>query len=137
MQVQQSFNVLSQLVEVLVTSELSQGTMTVLVQTSKPGEGVPLHSHTREDELFTVLEGSYEVFDGVRWLPLRQGESYFAPRLGTHAFRNVGATTGRLHAVITPGGLEKYLERLGKLSFPEDQEEMRKLREEFGVSIPE
>jgi mannose-6-phosphate isomerase-like protein (cupin superfamily) len=137
MQVQQSFTVLSQLVEVFVTSEMSEGTMTVLVQTSKPGEGVPPHSHTREDELFTVLEGSYEVFDGTKWQPLSQGESYFARRLGTHGFRNAGTTTGRLHAVIAPGGLERYLERLGKLSFPEDLEEIRKLGEQFGLSKPD
>jgi quercetin dioxygenase-like cupin family protein len=56
----ESFTVLGEPVEILISSEDAHGGSTTLTQTSPPVGGPPPHSHTNEDETFYVLEGDYE-----------------------------------------------------------------------------
>ena len=60
------------------------------------GGGPPPHSHSREDETFTVLEGDFEILAHGHWQKLPVGEICFAPRGSIHTFRNVGSTTGKI-----------------------------------------
>ncbi len=73
MPVLKSFKVFGEPVEILVDGAATGGRVAVVTQVSPPGGGPPPHLHTREDETFTVLEGEYEMFDGVKWLPLHKG----------------------------------------------------------------
>lgn len=128
-----SFTVFGELVEILVDGQQSNGSVAVLTQTVPPGGGPPPHTHTKEDETFTPLEGEFEMFDGSSWTPLRQGEVYFAQRGGTHTFRNAGSIDGKLLVVCTPAGLEVYLEKIGTLSIPQDFSELEAISERYGI----
>ncbi|HEY0161064.1 MAG TPA: cupin domain-containing protein [Edaphobacter sp.] len=130
------FLVFGEPVEVLVSSEQTHGSFCVVTQVSPPGGGPPPHIHEREDELFTVLEGDYEVFDGKEWHPLRKGESAFKLRGSLHTFRNCGTTDGKIHVVITPGSFDLYLEELSKLSMPPTIEEVVAVSTPYGISFP-
>lgn len=68
-----------------------------MTQVSPKGGGPPVHMHTLEDETFTVLQGELEIYDGVTWHSLHQGESYFVERGTPHSFRSVGPSDGKLH----------------------------------------
>jgi len=72
-----------------------------------PMSGPPLHQHTREDELFYVLEGevTFEI-DGKRTLATA-GTTLFAPRLTVHAFQNFTQSTAWLLITLSPGGLDR------------------------------
>lgn len=84
----------------------------VLVETrSKPGSEPPPHLHTREDELFYVLEGELDVYVGEEAFNLKAGECVFLPRLKAHAFI-VRSPEIHLLALFTPGGLEEAFRRL-------------------------
>jgi quercetin dioxygenase-like cupin family protein len=135
MKADKTFTIFGEKVEIFVTGEMSNGAMTMLVQTSPPGGGVPPHTHTREDELFTVLEGEYEMFDEVAWHAILPGESYLAQRGGTHAFRNVGSKVGRLQAAVASAGVDKFLERLSPFSIPDDMKQIIDLSAKFGITI--
>ena len=71
-----------------------------------PGTEPPPHVHTREDELFYVLEGEFDVYVGKEAFKVEAGECVFLPRFKPHAFV---IRSPRLHvlALFTPAGLEE------------------------------
>ncbi|WP_213775258.1 cupin domain-containing protein [Bradyrhizobium sp. dw_78] len=71
----------------------------------KPGNEPPPHVHSREDELFYVLEGSFDVFVGQEVFEVSEGGCVFLPKLKPHAFIILSARL-RLLTLFTPGGLE-------------------------------
>src|SRR5215468_5749835 len=70
-----------------------------------PGTEPPPHVHTREDELFYVLEGEFDVYIGKEAFKVEKGECVFLPRLKPHAFA-IGSPRIRLLTLFRPAGLE-------------------------------
>ena len=71
-----------------------------------PGTEPPPHVHTREDELFYVLEGEFDVYVGKDVFKVKGGECVFMPRFRPHAFV-IRSPRLRLLALFTPAGLEE------------------------------
>jgi len=71
-----------------------------------PGTEPPPHVHTREDELFYVLEGEFDVYIGKEAFKVEKGECVFLPRLKPHAFV-IRSPRLRVLALFTPAGLEE------------------------------
>ena len=107
----------------------------MIVQSSPPGGGPPPHRHDHEDEIFRVLEGEFELFDGEQWTRVPEGDYVYTLRGSVHTFRNCGNTTGRMQCIIVPGGLENYLEELSKLSMPEDAERVMAVSAQYGITF--
>ena len=70
-----------------------------------PGNEPPPHIHAREDELYYIIEGEFDVYAGKDAFKVKQGECVFLPRLIPHAFK-IRSPKLRLLLIITPGGLE-------------------------------
>jgi quercetin dioxygenase-like cupin family protein len=101
-----------------------------------PGAGPPLHRHTREDESFYVLAGSYEFRVGEQTMRLGVGGYVYGPRGIPHTYRNVGATVSRHLVVISPAGFEKFLEALSRLPpGPPDMATLTRLAAEYGLTF--
>jgi mannose-6-phosphate isomerase-like protein (cupin superfamily) len=94
-----------------VSAEDSGGSMTVLEEVP-PMVDTPLHVHSREDELFYILEGEHIVTIGEREHRLGPNEAIFAPRGVPHAQRRVEPGVGRELVVLTPGGFERFFRDL-------------------------
>lgn len=129
------FRVLGEAVKILVSSEETGGASTTLTQVSPPGGGPPPHSHANEDETFYVLEGEYELLLNGNRRRLRPGDAAHAPRGSIHTFRNAGATEGKLLIITVPGGFEKYLEEISRLSIPQDMEQLFEISKRYGISF--
>jgi mannose-6-phosphate isomerase-like protein (cupin superfamily) len=71
-----------------------------------PGTEPPPHVHTREDELFYVLEGEFDVYVGKEAFKVEMGECVFLPRFRPHAFV-IRSPRLRVLALFTPAGLEE------------------------------
>ena len=71
-----------------------------------PGTEPPPHVHTREDELFYVLEGDFDVYVGKEAFKVEKGECVFLPRFKPHAFL-VRSPALRMLGLVAPGGLEE------------------------------
>src|SRR5215470_5839838 len=82
--------------KVLLTTEATGGAISVLMAWHKPGEGPPDHVHFNQEEVFFVLEGSYELTVGGETKTAGPGTTVFIPRNVVHRFKNVGGTTARL-----------------------------------------
>ncbi|WP_157466692.1 dimethylsulfonioproprionate lyase family protein [Edaphobacter aggregans] len=130
-----TLEVFGEKIDVLVDGAMSNGAAFVMVQTTPPGGGPPPHSHSREDETFTVLEGDFELLKDGQWVKAPVGEILFAPRGNVHAFRNAGQTTGRIAVFIAPAGLETFFEKLSGLSPATDMPRILELFAEYGLSL--
>ncbi len=98
--------------EVLLRSEQTGDRVAVVVTTVPAGwAGPPLHHHDF-DEAFHVLDGelTFQVED--RLYAGGAGAVAFAPRGVPHTLANLGATPARYVLVITPGGFERYFDRI-------------------------
>jgi mannose-6-phosphate isomerase-like protein (cupin superfamily) len=111
-----------------VAEELTFGETTILVRTSAEDSGgaitvleeippmldTPLHVHSREDELFYVLEGEHIVTRGDEEFQLGPGEAIFLPREVPHAQRRVVPGEGRQLVICTPGGFDEFFRDLAR-----------------------
>ena len=82
-------------------------------QTSNLGYASPVHLHTREDELFHVLDGELSIeIDGVMHRP-KAGDTVFSPRGLPHSYK-VESQTARWLVLGTPGGFDGWFFDTGK-----------------------
>lgn len=68
-----------------------------------------------------------------QWNPVPKGEMVFAPRNHWHTFRNAGDRDGRMQVIVSPSGLEKYLEAISPLILPDDMAKLMEISEQFGI----
>jgi quercetin dioxygenase-like cupin family protein len=100
------------LFEFLVPCDSTGGEMSVFRCTAPAGFGPPRHVHTREDEVFHVLDGHvcFEI-DGRRQIA-GPGSTVWMPRDLPHGFR-VESPVAAMMGIITPGGYEHLFRNLG------------------------
>ena len=102
-----------------------------------PGQGVPPHVHSREDELYYILEGQLEIQCGQRRFQVEAGAMAVLPRGIPHAFRNTADTLSRALTVFIPGGFDEFVAELRQLP-PEDAADEKKrdvIREKYGIRL--
>lgn len=97
---------------VKVSGADTNGQFAIFHLTVPPMSGPPLHSHTREEEWFYILNGeiTYEI-DGKRAMA-GPGACVLAPRGTIHAFQNFGTTTAHLLVMVVPAGVDRFFEEL-------------------------
>ncbi len=72
-----------------------------------PARGPDGHMHTREIELFLVLESTYHFICGRDELDAPPGTVVALPPHVPHKWWNIGDTTGRMLGLVAPGGCEQ------------------------------
>ena len=86
------------------------------------------HIHPRQEEAYTVQEGSMEVLIGREWSTLEVGESATVPVGTPHAFRNHSEVTVRFFNEHRPAlRFEEYFRTVHRLS------KVGKIKEGFNV----
>ena len=81
------------------------GAHAVMESVMVAGMEPPIHVHSREDEIFHVIEGEVTFVAGGREERLGPGGTVFLPRGVPHGFR-VEGDSARALVVMTPGGIE-------------------------------
>ena len=103
--------------EFLVPSEITEGKLSVFRATMPQGFSPPRHIHTREDEVFLVLEGDVCFdLDGDRRFA-GPGTSVYMPRGVPHTFR-IQSPVARMLGIMVPGTFEQLFRHL---SVPADE----------------
>ncbi len=83
-----------------------------------PMSGPPRHVHSREDELFYVLEGELDFeLDGVRHT-VGAGGTVFLRRGVVHAYQNFTTADARLLIATTPGHFSDFFVELSAATPP-------------------
>jgi len=96
------------------TGESTGGALVLLENLTAPGGGPPPHVHTREDEFWYVVDGTFEIRIGDEVHALGPGGFAFAPRGTVHNFRNTAATASRILVGFTPAGMEGFFRDSGR-----------------------
>jgi quercetin dioxygenase-like cupin family protein len=97
--------------EFFVPNEVTGGKLSVFQATMPEGFSPPRHIHTREDEVFLVMDGEV-CFDIDGDLQLGgPGASVYMPRGVPHTFR-IQSASARLLGVMTPGAFEELFRNL-------------------------
>lgn len=99
------------------TKDDTRGIYSFFVSTVPAGEGVPIHTHLKEDEAYYLLDGEWEMYDVDNNETLTLGpETYVYVPMGlNHGFKNISDHPARLVLLITPGGLEGFFEGIGQI----------------------
>ena len=84
--------------------------MSVMTFEVSPLNGPPVHTHSREDELWFVLNGEFRFKAGDNMLYATTGGMAYGPRGLAHAFQNIGTVAGGLLVVTAPAGLEHFFQ---------------------------
>ena len=71
----------------LIGSEASAGSLTIVASQAPAGDEVPLHVHHHVDECFLVLGGEYTVTCGDDRFEAGSGDLVYLPAGVPHAFR--------------------------------------------------
>jgi quercetin dioxygenase-like cupin family protein len=96
-------NIVGEETLVKVSPEDSDGLLAFFHLVAPPMSGPPRHVHSREDELFYVLEGElvFEL-DGARHT-VRAGDTVYLRRGVVHTYQNFTTSDVRLLIATTPG----------------------------------
>lgn len=79
-----------------------------------PGGGPPLHTHSREEEGFHVLEGEITFLVGNERIVAGAGTFAHMPVGTLHAFKNESHKPARMLIWVAPAGLEKMFFEVGQ-----------------------
>jgi mannose-6-phosphate isomerase-like protein (cupin superfamily) len=96
------------------TGESTGGSLLFFENLTTPDGGPPPHIHTREDEFFYVLDGTFEIRIGDELHALGPGGFAYVPRGTVHNFRNTAETASRILVGFTPGGIEGFFRESGR-----------------------
>ena len=137
--------VLGHHIRILLGSKDTAGQFSVVEGTSAPGRFVPPHLHLRQDEMFYVMEGTYEFDLEGRNVVAPAGTFVHVPRGTLHGFANRSDRPARIANYHTPGGFEDFFIEAGtecvdvKQGPPAGQPDMQWLASVFakhGMELP-
>ena len=126
---------------VLTRCAQTGGKQFAMINVEPPGGGPPLHVHSREDELFFVIEGEVTLWVNGQVSKATAGMALFLPRGVPHTFRNRSDRQLRLLIVCTPGDIEPFFDYglpLDGGALPSDAvliERIATLAPRFGITI--
>jgi len=123
---------------VLLTTETTGGAISVIMAWHKPGEGPPDHVHFRQEEMFFIVEGTYELTVGGETSTVGPGTIVFIPRNLVHRFRNVGDATACMLDWSLPGGQDRYFKAVSELATGGGftGEKMMEISKRFDTNFP-
>lgn len=97
------------------------------------GRGPAGHMHTREVELFLVLESTYHFICGEDEFDAPSGTVVVLPPHVPHKWWNIGTTTGRMLGIVTPAGCERlFLDIVAEK--PANQADIARIEHRLGIA---
>lgn len=91
------------------------GSIAIVEHPIGPRRLVPPHTHTKEDELSYILEGTVGVRIGDEIAEAVAGSYVFKPRAVPHTFWNPTDRPARLLEIIVAAGFEDYFAEIARL----------------------
>lgn len=92
--------------KIRVSSAHTMGAYSMIEIVADPGNDVPLHIHSKEDEHFIVVEGTLDIANGDRRWNAPAGTSVTVRRGVPHAWSNPSDTPLRMLVIFSPGQID-------------------------------
>ena len=123
---------------VILSGEQTSGTISVMSECTPPGGGPPLHVHSREDEIFLVVEGRLSYYADGQWTEVGVGGAVYLPKGCAHSYRNMGTAPSRHWIITAPSGFEKFFtscaQEFSKTGGP-SQERIVEIHQDYGIDL--
>jgi mannose-6-phosphate isomerase-like protein (cupin superfamily) len=101
------------LLSVLLGGDATAGQVSVIRARAPAGFATTVHVHSRDDEMYVLLEGGGIFWAGQNKYQLSAGGVALLPRNVPHALR-ITAPSDML-AICTPAGIERFFEAIGRV----------------------
>lgn len=112
-------------------------TLSLLTEDIRPGDGIPVHKHSSEEELIFIEKGTGIFTFGDQHYEVAPGSMALVPRTAWHGLRNESTEMLRMVFGYTPSGFEDYFRAIGvKPGEPWKEltsEDWKQINNEFGV----
>ncbi len=112
-----------------------------LSETILPGEGIPVHKHSNEDEVIFIHRGSGLFTLGEKEYPVSEGAVVVVPISQWHGLQNTGTETLEMRFAYTPSGFEGFFREVGtaqgKPFVKRSKEEKRVIAQRWGMTVKE
>lgn len=97
------------LATIKLAAKHTEGRFSLIEMVWPPALEVPLHVHTREDELFFLQEGQISFWVGKSLFQASPGHTLLAPKNIPHKFVVTSAEPARYLIVYSPAGFEGFI----------------------------
>lgn len=125
--------------ERVIARKETNDALSVLRLSLTPDGATPLHRHSREDEIWIVLDGEVKFWTGGNTLAecdrgtVKAGGVAYGPRNIPHTFQTFSERSEVL-ILMTPGMFEDHMLAIGDVANSKESNS-EKLVEEFGITI--
>jgi quercetin dioxygenase-like cupin family protein len=99
-----------------IRGQETDGRLALFEAIMQPGELIPPHTHSLEDEFTLVLKGTIGVRVGSNDYLVPTGAIIYKPRGILHSMWNPTSEPATLFETITPSGFEGFFEEMGQLT---------------------
>ncbi len=118
-----------------ISSKDTGGQLSVFDYTGFDKVGPTLHIHFKQDEIFTVIEGSYRFVVGDETHQLQAGQTIFLPRGIPHTWIQL-SDKGRLIYMLQPAGkMEEFFVLMNSLKERPSEAEMNKIHAAHDMKV--
>jgi quercetin 2,3-dioxygenase len=118
-----------------ISSKDTDGQLSMFDYVGLAKVGPMLHIHFKQDEVFTVIEGSYRFVVGTETHVLGPGQTIFLPRGIAHTWIQL-TDRGRMIYFLQPAGkMEEFFLHMNNLKAPPSKEEMDRIHAEHDMKV--
>ncbi|NIT56676.1 MAG: cupin domain-containing protein [Aliifodinibius sp.] len=111
--------------------------MSLLTEDIKPGDAIPIHKHSSEEELIFIEKGSGILTFGDKQYDVTRGSMALVPRTVWHGLKNESNNMLRMVFGYSPSGFEDYFRAIGvppgEPSKKLTGEDWQQINDKFGV----
>ncbi len=118
-----------------ISAKDTGGQLSVFEYTGTAKVGPMLHVHFAQDEIFTVLEGSYRFAAGAETFVLQQGQTIFLPRNVPHTWIQL-SERGKLIYFLQPAGkMEEFFIYMNNIKELPSPGQLQRIHAEHGMKV--
>ena len=118
-----------------ISSKDTNGQLSVFDYVGTAKVGPMLHVHLDQDEIFTVIDGSYRFVVGNETHVLSAGQTIFLPRNIPHTWIQL-TDLGRMIYMLQPAGkMEEFFSLMNNLKSKPTPEEMDAIHKAHGMKV--
>ena len=118
-----------------ISGKDTEGQLSVFEYTGLAKIGPAMHVHLKQDEIFTVLEGSYRFVVGKDTHILGAGQTIFLPRNIPHTWIQL-TDRGRMIYFLQPAGkMEEFFATMSKFTAPPSPAEIDRIHAAHDMKV--
>ena len=118
-----------------ISSKDTNGQLSVFDYVGTAKVGPTLHVHFEQDEIFTVIDGSYRFVVGDETHVLTPGQTIFLPRNIPHTWIQL-TDLGRMIYMLQPAGkMEEFFSLMNNMKTKPTPEEMDAIHKAHGMKV--